>query len=1491
MENAMPSQSTGLKPKRPRSFSAGVSARAFPFPFSLSPQSQQWMACLGMLAALCTANPAHAQADATAALVEQGTYWQGQGRADLAEESWKKLLSVQPQSADAMYGMAQVELSRGNAEAARSWIGRLRTASPNDARLARLQQQSQQPAGAQSTLQRARAAARAGRAAEAVELYRTQFDNRPPPEALALEYYQVLASTPQGADEGRKGLEQLVKDHPENAGYKLALAQQKTYAEPTRRAGIRELVELSKQPAVAGAARAAWRQALIWLDARQPDIPLYQDYLSNQADAAVAARLETLTTAKTAAANAPDVPVGEGFKALDRGDASTAEQRFQQALRNKSDDTEALGGLGLVRLRQERFAEAQELLERAVRGGGSKWNSALQSASYWVLVGQARAAQAKNDARGAQSLYERAVRIDPREPVGQNALADLRAAAGDFAQAEQGYKRVLESKPQNTQALRGLISVYGQTGRPDEALALSRRLTPEQATQLGSLRDLQVEQARNRARQQADAGDAPGAQRTLEDAMLAAPDSPWVRLDLANIYRKQGMVSEARGVMEGLLMSQPDMPDALYASALLASETGDAAAGIQYLERIPAGSRTADMAGLQRRLWAQSQAARALALARQGQVDAARGVLAQAESALSRDMPAELFGQLAGAYAEIGDAPRALAMSRQLLARSPTPSIGDRLLYASVLLKTRQDIELSAVLRQLASVNLTASQRNDFDNLRIAFALRQADALREAGNLEAAYNAMAPVLAERPNDPQAMGALARMYSAARDETQALALYQRILQRNPTDLDTLLAAAASASAQREHGEAENYVMAALKQAPDQSRVLAAAGRVYRNAGESRKAEQYLRAAVEAERQVASGGFGPGGVPMQQGPAANPFAGMTGGAPGAAVPAGYPPAGGNSGNPFAQARMQPVSYPAAQAGGAYPVAQAAGAYPAAAGYPAYAAAPQAYPAYPVAGTPNAYPPGALPWNSSAPASNAKGRASTAKGATRTARNSPNNNVPQASAYIAPSMQPMAQYPVPGTQQVAPVYIPQGQPQQGAYPAPGYPGYPASAAYPQANAAYAQANAPRQEPSWNAPLRAAPANSLTSELQDLESQRAISLTAGTVFRSRAGEAGLSQLSDFQLPVQARFPVGEGKIVVGVTPTVLDAGTPASNYATLSRFGGGPSAVYNSLFNQTTPGQQNASGVGLNVGYEGKNFDGGIGTTPLGFPTTNVVGNVTFKGSFGDSWNYKADISRRAVTDSVLSFAGAKDGRGDERWGGVVATGVRGDLGYDDGTYGVYSYLSAHGITGKNVASNSRVETGGGAYLHLLNSASSKLTLGMNIGLMGYEKNLSYYTYGQGGYFSPQSFVSVAFPVDWTGRADRLAWRVNASLGVQSFTQKTSPYFPTDPTRNGDAQRAANAAQQLGVSSTIYNNMYPGSSKTGLAYNLAAVLEYQLAPKMFLGGALGFNNAQNYRQFTGSVYLRYMFGGSSTIGAPGYGSGSGTTLNPMTSPYTPLL
>ncbi|MDM0020209.1 cellulose biosynthesis protein BcsC [Variovorax saccharolyticus] len=1414
------------------------------------------LTCLGLVGALYAGGPAQAQGDAKAALVEQGNYWQSMGRTDLAEESWRKLLSIDPQSADAMYGMAQVELARGKAEPARSWITRLNAAHPGDPRGSlQAQQQSGTP---QTDLQRARAASKAGRTTEAIQLYRAIFANRTPPEPLAVEYYQLLGGTQQGWEEGRKGLDQLVKDKPDNLNYKLALAQLQTYREPTRREGIRTLAELAKQPGVGVAATASWRQALIWLDAREPDAPLYTQFLASHPDTAVQARLDGLSAARSAAAPASPAaqPLGEGFKALDRGDAATAEQRFQQALKLQPGDAEALGGLGLIRLRQERFAEAQQLLEQASKAaGGGKWASALQSATYWNLIGQANAARARGDTRTAQGLLERAVKIDPRETVGQVALADLRLAAGDFAGAEQGYRRALESKPNDTQALRGLITAYTRQGRSDEAMALSQRLTPEQARQIGSLQDVKVEATRATARSQIEAGDTAGAQRTLEDAMLAAPDSPWVRLDLANIYRRQGMMAQARGVMDGLLMSQPDMPDALYASALLASDAGDPVAGLQYLERIPAASRTRDMTQLQRRLWAAGQAQQAQALARQGQVAAARGVLAQTEATLGADMPPELWGQLAMAYADIGDAPRALAMSRQLLARSPNPGVGDRLLYASVLLKTQQDVELSAVLRQLQSANMTSAQRADYERLTIAFSLRQADALREAGNLEAAYNAMAPVLAARPEDPQVLAALARLYAAARDEKQALALYQRILQRSPTDLDTLLAAAASASALRAHGEAESYVQAALKQAPDQSRVLAAAGRVYRNAGDNARAEQYLRAAVASDSRAAGGGGFAAGQPAAP---VNPFAGMTGGAASAASPFG--------------AGLQPVGLPAA----GYPAAATApglqpspfagmrgGAAPVAALPPLPAAVPPAYAAN--AGLPAA----SMPWGS--------GAAAPAAAAGASSRNSAEARKRTAAAGQTPSAASASALP--------PVPLPAATPQYAqAYPLPqpaGQPVYPLPA--PVAGSSLSS------EGSWNALPRAgaAPVNPLLSELQDLQSERSTTIDIGSVYRSRDGESGLSRLQDLQVPIEARIPAGNGKVVLTATPTVLENGALAQDYGTSSRFGAGPQAAIDLLAGRVPAVDgQHASGVGLAVGYEGKNLSASIGTTPLGFQETNAVGNITYSGAISDTVSMKADLSRRAVTDSLLSFAGTEDTRTGDRWGGVVATGARLDVTRDDGTYGIYGYGSGHSITGRNVADNSRYELGGGMYVHLQNKPGSTLTAGMNLDLLSYDKNLSYFTYGQGGYFSPQSYVSVAFPVDWSGRDDRLSWRLNASLGVQSFTQDATPWFPTDPARQAAAAGAVATATGLGLNKAPFTGFYPSTSHTGVAYNLAGVVEYQVAPQLFLGGAMAFNNAQNYRQVTVSAYLRYMLGNTGRFGAP-----TGATLKPLSSPYTPLL
>ena len=57
-----------------------------------------------------------------------------------------------------------------------------------------------------------------------------------------------------------------------------------------------------------------------------------------------------------------------------------------------------------------------------------------------------------------------------------------------------------------------------------------------------------------------------------------------------------------------------------------------------------------------------------------------------------------------------------------------------------------------------------------------------------------------------------------------------------------------------------------------------------------------------------------------------------------------------------------------------------------------------------------------------------------------------------------------------------------------------------------------------------------------------------------------------------------------------------------------------------------------------------------------------------------------------------------------------------------------------------------------------------------------------------------------------------------------------------------------------------------YTGITKTGGLYNLSGSLEYQAAPQLFLGGMAGFNNARDFQERIGGVYLRYAFSRETT-------------------------
>lgn len=1319
----------------------------------------------GMIELCLLAAPVHAQ-DTTQRLVSQGNYWHDQGRDDLAADTWKKLLSIDPNQADALLGLGQIDLVQGRQADARRRLQQLEARHPNSPQAQRLRiALGGGQSGGNANLAAARRAAAAGRYVEAVRAYEASFEGKPPPPNLALEYYQSLAGTPQGWEKARDGLRRLRASEPDNASVSLALAQVLTYREPTRREGIAQLRELSGRSDVGGPARNGWRQALLWLGAGSADAPLYQAFLAETPnDAEVAAKLAQLRERRNAPGTDPNgVLLGEAFNALNAGNLAAAEQRFVQVLRARPRDPEALGGLGSVRLRQQRFSEAQELLRPAVAASG-KWKSAYDSARYWQLLQQSAAASRRGAAGEAAALAQQAQQIDPKLPAAYVALGDLQSDAGI---AEASYRKALALDADDAGALQGLVGLYSRQGRVQEATELFNRLPAAQREKSGGEAMLRSNVQRARARQALEAGDAVTAQTELENAMVERPGDPWVRLDLARLYRQIGRPDQARSVMEGLLAVHGDLPEAQVANALLAQESGDWATVYASLERIPQAQRTPETTQLRNVAWLELQARQAKALQAQGRAAEAQALLSRSETALGdQASQPQLLAALAGAWADAGNPQRALVLAQRLVAGG-NAGTEERLQYAGVLLRAHQDAELSAILRQLQGQTMTPEQLRRYRALRTGYTLRQVDALRELGNLEAAYDALSPILAQQPQDRDALAALARLYASAGDQRQALAIYRQILQSHPNDLDTLVAAANSAAAQSDLDGAGLYLQRALAQAPDSPEVLAAAGRVYRSAGKNRKAEHYFRAALAAQQRQAGQ--------------------VDNGLPGARGVAGHPSAA-RSLNPFA--------------GMSGPLRSSRAVLSDDASITGYAAAPG--PAYvptqaaPVAGAADAIDDSGLP---------------------------------------APVGSTPAVLPVPG---------------QGVASSPRFAG-----------ASRAPVALDRSEDAA-APVPAAAIagdDSVLGELRALQSENSVTLAVGASYRSRDGEAGLGRMDDVEMPVRAEFPLGEGKLGLEFTPTQVDAGSVGYDYLRASRFGAAPAQLVSDLSSDVTRQlAQDDSGVGVSADYRIGGFSAEIGSTPIGFQEQNVLGEVGYRSQSDGGLSWSAELARRPVTDSVLSFAGTEDERNGRKWGGVTRNGGSGSIALDNGLLGGYLNLAAYQLVGTHVADNESQQADLGFYVHAVEKRGQSLVAGINLTMLSYDRNLSGFTYGHGGYFSPQQYANLGFPVHWNGRTEKVSWQLDASVGVQHFHKDASAYYPTSAALQAEAYTAAADALALELVSDYVEPVYKAETKTGASYSLSGAAEWQLAPQLFLGGRLGMNNASDYNELNANVYLRFV-------------------------------
>lgn len=361
----------------------------------------------------------------------------------------------------------------------------------------------------------------------------------------------------------------------------------------------------------------------------------------------------------------------------------------------------------------------------------------------------------------------------------------------------------------------------------------------------------------------------------------------------------------------------------------------------------------------------------------------------------------------------------------------------------------------------------------------------------------------------------------------------------------------------------------------------------------------------------------------------------------------------------------------------------------------------------------------------------------------------------------------------------------------------------------------------------------------------------------------RGRDGESGLSKLTEAKAPLTfSTVPFGESRFDFTMTPVSLTAGSAAGD--AWRRFGtnaiqqakvvaAGDATVDDVPASSTD--SQTASGVELNLALKGDSYKIDLGSTPLGQDLSTLVGGVQWSPKLTDFLTLILTGERRAMTDSLLSYVGAEDKSSGKRWGRVTKNGGNALLSYDNGDAGFYVGGGAYSYLGENVASNNSLNATAGAYVRPFHSDDRELKVGMSLSWMDFSKNLSYFSYGQGGYFSPQDYAAVSFPVDFIRKFDDLSVRIGGSVGYQSYSQDRSAYFPNDPSLQSqmEAYAASGAAQSA---------YYSGDSKNGVGYNLHAGADYKVNKDVTIGGQLGYDTFGDYNESTAQLYFRYLFG-----------------------------
>jgi tetratricopeptide (TPR) repeat protein len=311
--------------------------------------------------------------------------------------------------------------------------------------------------------------------------------------------------------------------------------------------------------------------------------------------------------------------------------------------------------------------------------------------------------------------------------------------------------------------------------------------------------------------------------------------------------------------------------------------------------------------------------------------------------------------------------------------------------------------------------------------------------------------------------------------------------------------------------------------------------------------------------------------------------------------------------------------------------------------------------------------------------------------------------------------------------------------------------------------------------------------------------------SLILGAAIREKRGDAGTSRLSIRHLPMAGAEWDREGeRFGLDLARVDLDSGQLDRNIP-FGRFMPGSDRV-------AEPVTRLSGGLEPRLWWQREgwvSWSAELGMTPSGAPLSSALLGSLSRLQQTDGGHWRATLFVRPLRESLLSYVGAVDPYSGQPWGRVRKFG--GELAvYQALTpdWGLSADLEAAHYEGDGVADNAGMSASLGLGYALGLDGFDYFTLGPRLSYQVFDENLNHFTYGHGGYFSPQGRFAAGLAAVFQRQGGDYALRGQLYAGWATQHEGAGPCFPlggASPT-NGPCTTGYAAVDTRGVEANGY-------------------------------------------------------------------------------------